>query len=278
MGQQNKPTKDKRPTNNKKLENAKTFKTTPEPNSVKTMPISRTPGATVWAVFNNFFVRYKADPSSGYSHLLTGLNSIDEVVDGLEKAGLRNKVAHLALVGHNEAALAGLDSRGNVTYNPPIPGSELAPPDPKGRIGRDHYPAQPTPVATFKKLEPYLLPDGMLSFFMCESGGGKAGDELLKKVSLILPGRTIVGFCVPVETPNVGDSKPGEACGTQQGACEKLMNPLTPWGLAAKRAKDNTIVHIPALEKMAQNGPPYRCANTKCPGNHPKPDDDCKGY
>jgi hypothetical protein len=38
----------------------------------------------------------------------------------------------------------------------------------------------------------------MLTFFSCTSGKGPEGDSLLTEVSNVLPGRTIVGFCVYV--------------------------------------------------------------------------------
>lgn len=247
------------------------FKTTAEPGSVKTIPIPRTPGATVWASFYNFFGAFKDDPSSGYSHLFQHLRSIDDVVAKLKGADLEHRVAHLALVGHNEANLAGLPAQGNVTFDPPASDSPLVP---ASEIRPAHQPAQPTAVKTFGKLTPYLLPDALLSLFSCNSGGGERGDKLLLAVSSILPGRTIVGFCVPVMLGNVGASMPGNACGVVDGVCNPLMDPLTPWGLAAKRACDNKITHKPALERR---GPPYHCANPECP-THAKATDDCKGW
>ena len=271
MGQGERPTNVKTPTDKKKPKAVIPFKTTSEPNSIKTLSIPRTPGATVWAGFYNFFAGFEENPSSGYSHLLRNLHSIEEVVDGLEKAGLRKKVAHLALVGHNEALWAGLPPQGTLTFDPPIPGSERVP---ANELAPEHLPAQPTPVATLAKLEPYLLSDAMLSFFMCNSGAGKEGDKLLLEVPKILPGRTIVGFCVLIGVGKVLGGKPGNACGVVEGRCSPQMDPLTPWGLAAKRARNDMIVHIPALERK---GPPYRCANPQCP-THAKAEHDCKGW
>jgi hypothetical protein len=229
-------------------------------------------GATVWATFYNFFSDYKEDTSSEYSHVLRHLHSIDEVVTGLEKLGLRGKVAHLALVGHNEAQYAGLPSDGTVTFNPPIPGSPKVPTD---GLVLAHEPAQPTPVTTFKKLDPYLLPNAMLSFFMCNSGAGTRGNSLLIEVSKVLPGRTIVGFCVLVGVGNLGRGRPGNACGADLSKqCWPALDPLTPWGMAAKRALDTKIIHTPALER---NGPPFRRANPDCPGTHSAATHDCPG-
>jgi hypothetical protein len=240
----------------KKPENAATFKTTPTPkgavsSSVLTLPIPPASGASVWATLYNIFSSYGGKAGGGYSHVIENFHSIDELVARLEQFGLRNKVAYLALVGHNEAAFANQKEEGTVTFDPPLPGTPSVP-DPRGRLGRDHPPARPTPLKTFEKLAPYLLPDGMLSFFMCWSGGGKRGS-------------------VSVEVGSGGDNQPGNACGVDQGRCAPTMQRLTPWCIAAKRAWRTKIIRIPVL---GRTGPPFHCANPNC-GGHEKADDDC---
>jgi hypothetical protein len=246
----------------------KPFKTTltptgEAPTSKKTIPVAQTPGATVWATFYNIFSSYQGKPGGGYSHVIENFHSIDELASQLEGLGLRNKVAHLALVGHNEAAFSNQKEMGTVTFDPPLPGTSSVP-DPLGRLGRDHPPPRPTSPNAFAKLAPYLLGDGMLSFFMCWSGGGQPGSELLKNVSSILPGRTIVGFCVSLEIGSGGANDPGNVCGVDEGQCSPAMKPLTPWGLPAKRAWMGKIIHEPALSRK---GPPFHCANPHCPGH-----------
>ena len=274
-----KPEPGKKRSNRQEPKNGTTFKTTPKKCSVRTIHVP-TPGYTVWATFYNFSGKYKENPASGWSHLLTGLQNFDELVDGLEKAGFRNKkAAHLALVGHNDAGRDGV-----VTFDK---GSELHP-----RTGRKL--ANITPVDSFKRLEPYLLPDAWLSLYICISGAGERGDELLKAISNILPGRTIVGFVVYVVVGLFPNNDPGNAGGTafgEDGMSEPEFPPLTPWGKAAKRAQDGNIVHIPWREKKGVQrrithpngthedveGPPYYCANRDCCG-HASKDDDCAGY
>jgi hypothetical protein len=183
----------------KNAANGITFKTTPKKCSVRTIPVP-TPGPTVWATFYNFSGGYEPDPASGWSHLLTGLQNFDGLVNGLEKAGLRNtKAAHLALVGHNDAGRDGV-----VTFDK---GNEL-----HSTTGRKL--ADVTPASSFKRLEPYLHPDAWLSLYICISGAGKRGDELLKAVSNELPGRTIVGFVVYVVVGRFPNNRPGNTAGT----------------------------------------------------------------
>jgi hypothetical protein len=260
-------------------ENKKTFKTTPKKCSVRTIQVP-TPGPTVWATFYNFSTKYEANPASGWSHLLTGLQNFDELVAGLEKAGLRNtKAAHLALVGHNDDG-----SDGVVTFDK---GNE-----PPSKTKRQL--AQITPVTSFQRLEPYLNPDAWLSLYSCLSGRGERGDELLKAISKALPGRTIVGFAVYVLVSLFPKEKPGNAAGTaykEDGKSDPEYTPLTPWGKAAKRAKNGEIIHIPRAERKGEyrcitlpngthdnvEGEPYYCANLDCCG-HKSKDDDCAGY
>jgi len=255
------PSGSKKPTD--KTNNGILFKTTPHAGSVRTVPVPPTPGATVWASFWNFSGGFKANPSSGWSHCFNDVHHVEELAAALEKSGLRNKAAHLAMVAHNDAGRAGV-----VTFDPPAPGSTPEPPDWR-------RPAQPTSLDTLHKLEPFLLPDAMLTFHVCRSGAGWEGDHLLKTVSTVLPGRTIVAFCVYVVVGKTS-SDPGNSCGTllQGGDCEHRMLPLTPWGIAAKRARDGRIVHIPWLEKK---GPEWRCANRECPTHHRR-EDNCDGY
>lgn len=267
------------------------FRTNLQECSIHTVSVP-SPGATVWAHFYNFLGAFKEDPSSGWSHTLKSVHSIDEVVAGLERAGLRREVAHLALVGHNEAAWAGLKPQGNVTFDPPIPGSD---PVPARGLAPEHLAARPTPVGEFGKLSPYLRQDAWLSLYICNSAAGKEGDELLKAISNVLPGRTIVGFTVFVMVGNAGDTAlPGNACGTTSELdlkSDPQLSPLTPWGKAAKRAQNGAIVHVPWLEKKGTDtlvknkngyyhpveGPPFRCGNPCCP-THSSKDHDCKGW
>jgi hypothetical protein len=209
--------------------------------------------ATVWAGFFNFEATFQANPSSGWSHLLTNLHNLNELMAGLSEAKLHGRVKHLALVAHNESGRAGV-----VTYGPPIAWSDSA------------------AIAIFGRLEIYLRHDGMLSLYSCISGGGREGDELLKKASDHLPGRTVVAFCAYVHVSKVGNNDPGNVCGQvfRDGPCDKALEPLTPWGWAAKRARNGQIVHVPALEKKS---PRYLCANPKCPG-HLKAEDDCPNW
>jgi hypothetical protein len=271
----NKSNNGKKSAEGKKPENARTFKTTPTPKgevptSILRVPIPPAPGAAVWATLYNIFSSYGGKAGGGYSHIIENFHSIDELVAGLDQFGLRNKVAHLALVGHNEAAFANQKEEGTVTLDPPLPGTPSVP-DSRGRLGRDHPPARPTALKTLEKLEPFLLPDGMLSFFMCWSGGGKRGSELLTTVSDLLPGRTIVGFCVSVEVGGGGDNQPGNACGVDLGECAPTMKRLTPWCIAAKRAWRGKIIRIPVL---GRTGPPFHCANPHC-GGHKEAGHDC---
>jgi hypothetical protein len=298
MREDNKPTNEKRsttskkPTKDMKQKNGIAFKTNPVKCSVRTIHVP-TPGPTVWATWSNFLGAYKKNPSSGWSHLICHLHSIEELIAGLEEAGLQKKIAHLALVGHNEAPWLGLRAEGTVTFDPSIPGSE---PVPQRGLRPSYLPPQPTPAKTFEKLEPYLLPDAMLSLYVCKSAAGTEGDRLLKDVSLLLPGRTIVGFTVFVVVG--GDSgsfdSPGNAAGTtfcEDGKSDPELQPLTPWGKAAKRARDGEIIHVPWMEKKGTmrrvllangthadiEGPPYRCANDCCLG-HDSKDHDCEGW
>jgi hypothetical protein len=260
-----------------KQESSTTFRTHPKKCSVKTIHVP-TPGYTVWATFYNFSGQCHPNPASGWSHLLTGLQDFDALVSGLEAAGLRDKkAAHLALVGHNDAGRDGV-----VTFDK---GGELHP-----KTGRKL--ARITPVDSFKRLEPYLHPDAWLSLYICISGAGERGDALLKAISALLPGRTIVGFAVFVVVGLFPNNNPGNAGGTaygEDGREEPEYTPLTPWGRAAKRARDGKIVHVPWKERKGQyrtvtlpNGhhedievPPYYCSDDCC--GHIGKDDDCPG-
>jgi hypothetical protein len=269
MGSENQPNGGNRPEHAKQRRRGGehgqgvTVKTNPQPCSVKVIPVPPTPGVTVWASFSNFSTVYAADPATGWSHCLSPFHKMDELIAFLEQSHLRNQVAHLAMVAHNDEGRAG-----RVTFDPPLP-------DAKPLVDEnDRLPAGPTSPDSFRRLEPYLLPKGMLTFFSCTSGKGPEGDSLLTEVSNVLPGRTIVGFCVYVVVGrNFANTKPGNASGTfhQRGVSEPAMSPLTPWSIAAKRAQNGAIVHKPFLEKAA---PDWRCANPCCPG-HKKREHDC---
>jgi hypothetical protein len=237
--------------------------TNTEPQSVKVIPVPPTPGATVWASFWNFSGAYVARPSTGWGYCLSPFHALDELVAFLEQSRLRNKVAHLALVAHNDEGRAGV-----VTFDPSLPGAKPLV-DENGRL-----PAGPTSPDAFKRLEPYLLPNGMLTFYVCRSGAGSEGEQLLTTISSLLPGRTIVGFCVYVVVGrNQANNEPGNASGSllRGGPSERAMTPLTPWGIAAKRAQNGAMVHKPYLEKQP---PDWRCARVGCPG-HEKREHDC---
>jgi hypothetical protein len=207
----------------------------------------------VWAGFFNFEATFEANPSSGWSHLFTDRHSLNELMASLSEAKLHGRVKHLALVAHNESGHAGV-----VTYGSPIAWSDSA------------------AIATFGGLGIYLRQDGMLSLYSCMSGAGREGDDLLRNVSKQLPGRTVVAFCAYVHVSKVGKNDPGNVCGQlfRNGPCDKALEPLTPWGWAAKRARNGEIVHIPTFEKKS---PKYYCANGNCPG-HLKAEHDCPNW
>jgi len=260
---ENGPADAKKPKGESKRGQGITVKTNPKPCSVKVIPVPPTPGVKVWTSFWNFSGGYKPKPSTGWGYCLSPFHKMEELVAFLEKSQLRNKVADLAMVAHNDEGRAGV-----VTFDPPLP-------DAKPLIYENgRLPAGPTSPKSFKMLEPYLLPNGMLTFYVCQSGAGWEGDSLLKAVSNALPGRTIVGFCVYVVVGrNLANNEPGNAAGSFQwgGRSEAAMDPLTPWGIAAKRAQNGEIVHKPFLEKAA---PDWHCANPCCPG-HKKQEHDC---
>ena len=292
MGGRDQPSDGRTSSKAKKPKNEIKFKTNRVDCSTRTYHVP-TPGATVWATWYNFLGTFKEDPGSGWSHLIGHLNSVEALADGLEKAGLRNKVSHLALVGHNEANWHGVRATGTVTFNPPIPGGQ---PRPEVGLRPSYVPPQPTPVEAFANLAPYLLPDAWLSLYICKSAAGPEGDALLTAVSKVLAGRTIVGFvCYVVVGSTGGFAKPGNATGTtfgEDGRSDPELVPLTPWGKAAKRAQNGLVVHTPWLEKKGtvrrvthadgthsiEEGPPYRCANQCCPGTHSSRDHDCFGW
>jgi hypothetical protein len=269
-----------------------TFKTNNVQCSTRTIHVPA-PGATVWATWFNFLGAFKENPSSGWSHLVSHLHSIDELVKQLETLRLRNSVRHLALVGHNESNWVGVRPDGSVTFSAPIHGGD---PRPKMGLRESYVPPQPTPPEAFAELAPYLLPDAWVSLYTCISAAGAEGDRLLKALSVVLPGRTIVGFTSYVVVGSSGGfADPGNASGTtfgEDGKSDPVLSPLTPWGKAAKRAENGMIVHIPFMEKHGiirrvtradgthenVEGPPYRCAAGECCPGHSSKEHDCDGY
>jgi len=183
-------------------------KSNPVASGQKVNVIASSSGATVWAAFANFEGSFEANPSNGWSHLFNHLHTFEEVIDDLDKANLRGGVSHLALVAHNELGRAGA-----VTYGSPIVWDTV-----------------PLFDELFNRLGLYLRSDSMLSFYSCVSGAGREGDDLLKAVSIMLPGRTIVAFCTYLQAGKSGTNAPGNVCGQtySTGPCDPDLFPLTP--------------------------------------------------
>jgi hypothetical protein len=69
-----------------------------------------------------------------------------------------------------------------------------------------------TNKADFIALSKYLAPNADVYIYGCISGLGTEGTTLLTKLSLLLPGRRIIGFNV-ITTIHQGEAKvPGEMC------------------------------------------------------------------
>ena len=110
----------------------------------------------------------------------------------------------------------------------------------------------------FAKIAGHLTSDADVYIFGCISGVGRSGSALLKELSLLLPGRRIIGFNVITSTP-VSAKEPGEPClwpdiratdiksEILQGKI-KTRVPATDTASAAKIAKGGKIIKWPSDE------------------------------
>lgn len=107
----------------------------------------------------------------GYDHLIR-FGGMHDLLDQLAAAELRDKVWRLSLVAHG-------DSPGVV---------QLTRGEPLSTRTLNRYDAM------FRSLALFLTPDATVSFVSCIAGSGPEGSELLRRLSLMLPTRYVVGF------------------------------------------------------------------------------------
>jgi hypothetical protein len=209
----------------------------------------------VWAFREG---KFASNATSGWSHTVK-FGAIDDqqpmmgnrdtgtadLLDQLENANLRGIIDRLDIVAHGD------------------PGKLLM----SGRKSRETHPQQLRDLAVF------LRSNAMLVFPSCRLGAGTTGDEYLKFLSHLLPGRVIVandtwGWFAPVapsypgqvqEAPSAGNPGPGAPY-------------FTPWSAHAKWAYRGSIVRLPTDEQKGFRN--KRCANPSCPG-HASENDRC---
>ena len=116
--------------------------------------------------------------------------SVADLVKTVEDTGANFSITNLGILSHGDAN--GAFVIGKDTVNPDSLGGYRA------QLG---------------KLERYLAPDADVLVLGCVSGGGKAGSDLLKALSRILPGRRVIGFnVVNVVRPNFKRKEGGKPC------------------------------------------------------------------
>jgi hypothetical protein len=209
---------------------------------------------TVWAFREGKFVR---KPSSGWSHSIEfgkddpppaqGFRDYgtSDLIEQLEKAGLRGSVERLDIVAHGKPGLVFMSGSGRRWAVP------------------QH----------FRDLSPYLKSGAMLVFASCTVGEWTYGDMFLIEVSNNLPHRVIVGYDIYGWFSSVCPSEPGQIRASKdQGDPGPSAPLLTPWGEHAKWAYQGKIVRFPAAEQKGYRN--KHCANPKCRG-HASESDRC---
>lgn len=111
------------------------------------------------------------DNQYGYDHLLR-FAGMHDLLDQLAAAGLRDKIWRLSIVAHGDAP--GVIQ---LTRGAPLTGRSLI-----------HY------DALFRSLALFLTVDATVCFVSCIAGSGSEGSDLLRRLSLLLPTRYVVGF------------------------------------------------------------------------------------
>jgi hypothetical protein len=204
--------------------------------------------ATVWAARIG---NWHSDTSSGWSHNL-GFNALSDLLTTLGDEGLRGRVNRLGIVAHGDVGgLVQLDR--NLTV------STLS------SFSRE-----------LNALKDYLTLNAMLIFYACVAGRAEPGTRLLRELSQILEGRTIVGFNVyGCYSPH--PSVPGQMRSSLMPSCStgSTGGPMSPWNEHAKWAYQGWIARWPYDEQIRRDS--YRCGYPSCDG-HRNPRDRCTGW
>lgn len=114
--------------------------------------------------------------------------------------------------------------------------------------------------AKISEIAGFLTPDADVYVYGCVSAVGRAGSALLKELSLMLPGRRVIGFNVLTSTPTAGHKAAAEMCiwpdiqATDMKSdllkdISKTRVPATDTAAAAKIAKDGQIIKWPVDER-----------------------------
>jgi hypothetical protein len=189
-------------------------------------------------------------PHKGSWEMARSFNSVGDMVTTIEKMALARPLSKLGILAHGDKA--GVIRIGS---------------DPVSLTTLEAY------AGKFRSLSRFLTASADLFLFGCISGAGRDGSALLKRFSLLLPGRRIIGYNVITTIPEAEAKKPGEMCywpdirATDIKAAIfsgqiKSKVPADDKAPAAKIAKDGKIVKWPADEssemddeKAAKKGP-----------------------
>jgi len=179
--------------------------------------------ATVWAPFDdNTLGTWLESTRTGWTHLIY-FNSLADLNTKMDGRRLQHEVDILGIVAHGDAG--GLVNLGSPLTVESIRAFQV-------QLIRLHW---------------YLKPEAVVTFYSCVAGVGQAGSELLKVLSIWLPGRWIVAFTVfgivgtIMGQPGVMGYNTRNDPSTSLG----LLNPSIPY---TKIARNGQIVRWPAGE------------------------------
>jgi RHS repeat-associated protein len=109
------------------------------------------------------------EPQTGQWDRTAYVKSFSDIVSKVKELSRNHKIEALGILVHGDAA-------GRFT------------------VGSDTFRATNLPVDQLKELAQYLAPDAKIYMYGCIAAADKDGTILLKELSKLLPGRTIIGF------------------------------------------------------------------------------------
>jgi hypothetical protein len=170
--------------------------------------------------------------------VLPAFTSLDELLDRLDDAGLRNRVDALAICAHG--ATMSTNVAGEVHISPVLSAVSL----------------RRAPVARLvRRLADYVRRGGALLFVSCRAGAGPAGIELLVDTSRLLPDRDIKGYVSygylnggwsAVAAGNITDTLLGTVNVPERSGYPRMIE-----GCASERvARNGRITRWPRIRRM----------------------------
>jgi hypothetical protein len=170
--------------------------------------------------------------------VLPAFTRLEQLIDELERAGLRGRVSALAICAHGATSLTNVAGEVHVS---PVLSAESLRRDPV----RDEV----------RQLGHYVRSGGALLFVACRAGAGQAGTELLLATSDLLPDRDIKGYVsygffdgswAPLAAGNITDTLLGIVNRPSGGGWPRMVE-----GCASEKvARNREIRRWPRIRRM----------------------------